>query len=701
MRQRLGPRSARRIPQVERHPGDALRFEKPRDRGIAPGPVAAQHLHLSFVERSNRAVAIERGGLVGLAGDAPVGGEIDEHRLARRARRCQRGERERARAERVAFRRNPRCGHRARQRQREHQRQHGQRGRGARGRRPAAALHPADRPDEGQQRECQRCACGGKPRATDPPRQPQQGERSQRHRHRHRQLEFYHPRAGLGQRAAQRGNERQREERQRQSQPQRGEHRQRLDQRQHQRRAHRGGHERPGARGGDEGGEQPGSERPALTVSAAGPYGGQLEQPREVRGDRHREQQQSGHHQRLLQLERPAQFLPAGAQAQQQPAQREAGEHDPGGIGQPVGPRLARAGIGRSQRQRLEAEDREHAGHYVEQQPAEQRAAEDCSEAGQPRWRGLFGGERRAATRHCARSGAERQPFARAIAQHARDLRRRAIRRSRGPLELDQQQIALAPKRLRRGVVDQALGGEEHMRRAQIERRGQRDRQPHPAVGQREIGAFGQRRGQFLPPAIEARIALAARSLERADRERGRQPAAFGHADLVGAGQPVGLRRHRERCAGSRVGGNRERDQQRIVVLVDMVHQPGDQQRLGHRIARRPGLRAGRERPPETHPEARVAGVLPVTVPARFGGHRHRERHRLARRDAGSLGDQRGGDVRRPPNRRLRQRRHGEERDDEGRQDGEQSLQVSSGAEHCRRDLRALCLAGLPCRGLP
>ena len=52
----------------------------------------------------------------------------------------------------------------------------------------------------------------------------------------------------------------------------------------------------------------------------------QLEQAGEVERDRGDQQQQQQDHARVLELERPADHRPAGAQREQQPAEREAGQ---------------------------------------------------------------------------------------------------------------------------------------------------------------------------------------------------------------------------------------------------------------------------------------------------------------------------------------------------------------------------------------
>src|SRR3546814_1713489 len=60
----------------------ALAFQKAADRGVAVGPVADQHLDTVSGKGGAHRLAVDRDLLIDLAGQAPVGGEIDEHGLA-------------------------------------------------------------------------------------------------------------------------------------------------------------------------------------------------------------------------------------------------------------------------------------------------------------------------------------------------------------------------------------------------------------------------------------------------------------------------------------------------------------------------------------------------------------------------------------------------------------------------------------------
>ena len=142
-------------------------------------------------------------------------------------------------------------------------------------------------------------------------------------------------------------------------------------------------------------------------------------------------------------------------------------------------------------------------------------------------------GERHAAGRHLARPRREGDAVALVVElEDAGD----AVGAFGQPLarDLGDQQVAVAAESLRRGVVDQLLGRDEHVRIGQLERGGQRDRDAQPVAGQREARRAVEQRRQRRAPLVEARIA---RPLAR--RQPQRQRRAFGHADLVGAGEPV------------------------------------------------------------------------------------------------------------------------------------------------------------------
>src|SRR4051812_916901 len=87
LRQLLG-RLAGRVPQIERDPCAGATFKEAGDRRVAIGPVADQHFDAGLCERGANLVAVDRGDFIGLARQAPVGREIDEHRMPLRDGAC-------------------------------------------------------------------------------------------------------------------------------------------------------------------------------------------------------------------------------------------------------------------------------------------------------------------------------------------------------------------------------------------------------------------------------------------------------------------------------------------------------------------------------------------------------------------------------------------------------------------------------------
>ena len=97
----------------------------------------------------------------------------------------------------------------------------------------------------------------------------------------------------------------------------------------------------------------------------------EFEHAGEVEADEREQRGERRHDAGRLQLKAPAELLAARARRDQQAGQREEGEHHARGVGQRTAPALAR-GIARvlRERQHLERQHREHAGHQVEDHAA-------------------------------------------------------------------------------------------------------------------------------------------------------------------------------------------------------------------------------------------------------------------------------------------------------------------------------------------
>src|SRR3546814_3723152 len=69
------------IIKVERHPAAAMPGEEAADRRVILRPVADEDRDVICLERLRHLLPLQRHLFVHLAGDAPVGRKIDEHRL--------------------------------------------------------------------------------------------------------------------------------------------------------------------------------------------------------------------------------------------------------------------------------------------------------------------------------------------------------------------------------------------------------------------------------------------------------------------------------------------------------------------------------------------------------------------------------------------------------------------------------------------
>ena len=110
---------------------------------------------------------------------------------------------------------------------------------------------------------------------------------------------------------------------------------------------------------------------------------------------------------------------------------------------------------------------------------------------------------------------------------------------------------------------------------------------------------------QRLPIAVEIFVAGA-----RADLEIEREIGAFRNADLVGADDVGDLAADRQKRARREARRNVERDQMGIFALVDIVHEAGDDQGIGHGEAERASGNSGRKAPQDQSLDARVTELF-------------------------------------------------------------------------------------------
>ena len=215
--------------------------------------------------------------------------------------------------------------------------------------------------------------------ATDDPEKP---KRRQQHRERQYAPELGHPRSGLRQHPPESGRKRQQEIGKRQPQSQGEEYGQGDGDRLRQRVADCAGHERRDAWRRDDDGQQAGEER--FTPLALGTVGGQrladahhpqaeLVDAGEVQRDGNHQQAERQVDQRRLHLETPSRGAAGFAQCDQR--DRDGRERDEDAEGVEDAARLRGLAIGARQfheTQGLHAQDGKHAGHQVQNDPAEE-----------------------------------------------------------------------------------------------------------------------------------------------------------------------------------------------------------------------------------------------------------------------------------------------------------------------------------------
>ena len=139
-----------------------------------------------------------------------------------------------------------------------------------------------------------------------------------------------------------------------------------------------GGHERRGAGRGNQGRQNAGEKRRAIAVSLGqaianpGQSAADFKYTREVQADRHQEIDHERDEQRRLQLKAPTDLLAAGAQHQQHDGQREHRADDAGREYESLHANRGRMLLRMlDQADGLDRQHRKHAGHQIEDQPAE------------------------------------------------------------------------------------------------------------------------------------------------------------------------------------------------------------------------------------------------------------------------------------------------------------------------------------------
>ncbi len=251
----------------------------------------------------------------------------------------------------------------------------------------------------------------------------------------------------------------------------------------------------------------------------------------------------------------------------------------------------------------LHRQDREHARHEVQDQPARQRQQQHLRN-------GLRGAAVRLG-RHQGHVGRRRdlkitrRPAR--VMQHQKPSQPGIGIERRDGLQRDPESTVLHRQRLRRAGINR-LAEREELRAAH--RRGQRPVgcKAQCAIG-RDLRGIGGDNGRAGGGSGEQRCLLG--RARRARRQVECEVALLWHADLL-AHEP---RRMRPQCGGARGGRGRER--QHDVASIGKGRERPFRGLLRRRPQDRPGRkpRLGRERQLGRHPS--IARVLPIGVPAR------------------------------------------------------------------------------------
>jgi hypothetical protein len=196
--------------------------------------------------------------------------------------------------------------------------------------------------------------------------------------------------------------------------------------------------------------------------------------------------------------------------------------------------------------QRLEADDGKHAGHDVEDDAAEHRRAEAQQNRGEQACIGPAAFHRQQGPARRDRTG----PGLEAEAQTSVELEHAfhgAGNIAASRWRLDHQQVAVASGRLRLRISDGAIGQWVEVGPADIHPGGNRHRQPEAIACDRELRRLVERFGQCGSKCIEPR-AVGWRDRAIAHHQVDREHRLFGHANLIGAGEPVKLGADRKLC---------------------------------------------------------------------------------------------------------------------------------------------------------
>ena len=419
--------------------------------------------------------------------------------------------------------------------------------------------------------------------------------------------------------------------------------------------AERRAHERRGTRGRDNRRQDPGREGAGQSgplgeaaADTSGQPDAEFDDPGQA--ETHREQQigeQRDDHRRL-QLEPPADRGAAGAQRQQEPAERGEADDNARGIGEAV-PALLGAMHRDRDSQQLQRQDREDARHQVQDRAAEKRQQQRLPPAGNRLAAGAAGCDGPAGGDH---RGADRVAPLGSVAgaQHSTpSTLGGSVATAVGPVARVSSRSSpsedIRGSRLGGGVDEVGLGRKERDGR----------------VGEPASAAAGRRSVRSVPDTATASrtrpVAAGARARRRtalACAGSGAEgAAATGRASARSAspGMQISEQASQLACAADRrgpagrragrfriAGGDRDQqiDRARVAVIADVI----DDKTLGGRPGDLAGGEALRQLPGDLGRQSGVAGIAPIDMPARPHFQMQRDPYGLAGRDRAALGDE-------------------------------------------------------------
>ena len=352
----------------------------------------------------------------------------------------------------------------------------------------------------------------------------------------------------------------------------------------------------------------------------------ELEHAGEVEADDEEEIGDQEREDRRLELEAPAHLADAGADGDDDRGHGGEGDQHAQRIGDAVAPHGAPLVAGQAREGRgLHGEHREHAGHQVQDQAAQQGEQQRLDQ------RELLAARARPATRSARRrdrawpttsKACLRLAVGRLLGQHQRAGKLGGQGRlGIAALQRDADALGADAGRLLGHAGDRSPVGREEIDVADgvgLQALGFDDQRGIARLGDAVARRPRALHRQLLARLVEDRAGGGRRGRAgRRHRQGELELAVLGDADVL-AHQPVGVGRELEAARG--VGGRRDAHQQHGLVLEAVVDDAADVEEMRPRPDDGIGLGAVGQLPGDLGRQARIARVLPVGVPLRPDG---------------------------------------------------------------------------------